>query len=250
MSPELRSIVEEAYGVFGGYRPAAPTLSVCHCNVCMTEETELELVKTPLREIPSGLLAEYTNSAHGWDDGPIAREMRYFLPRYFELIADYDPPDHMGIDICLRRLGYAKWREKWPAQEEQIIDRFFDAFLVASLSKLDLVHWPVGWRLEFDLGDVLTMIVTADGDIGRALAAWDAAADPAAAIHMAALREDVLSTQARTCWHSAYLDEHKGAGDKIGAFLMRPEVDQRIEAAFFAVEDPRLQAILSDATVT
>lgn len=249
MTPELESIVEEAYGVFGRYRITTPTLTVCHCNCCMTVGIERELIKTPLREIPSDVLAEYTNSAHGWDDGPIAREMRYFLPRYLELIARDDPPDNMGIDICLRRLGSAKWREKWPDDEVQLLDRFFEAILVASLSRLDLTLWPVGWRLSFDLVDVLTMIVTADGDIDRALAAWDAAADPAAVIHMAALREDVLSTHARTCLHSAYLDRHKEPADRIGAFLMRPEVDARIEAAFFAVADPRLQSLLSEAMV-
>ncbi|MCC7252882.1 hypothetical protein [Hyphomicrobium sp.] len=247
MTPELQAIVDEAYRVFGRYEITTPTLTVCNCNCCMTVEIERELIKTPLREIPSDVLAEYTNSAHGWDDGPIAREMRYFLPRYLELIALDDPPDNMGIDICLRRLGYAKWREKWPDDEVQLLDRFLDAFLVASLDKIDLVVWPVGWCLDFDLGDVLSMIVTAGGNLDRALAAWDGAADPAAAIHMAALRDDVLTLNGRPCFNNAFLEKHREEADRIGAFLMRPEVDQRLEAAFFAVEDPRLQQILSDA---
>lgn len=248
MTPELAAIVEEAYRVFGRYR-LADTLTVCHCNVCMTEETERELIETPLRQIPSLTLAEYTNSAHGWDDGPIAREMRYFLPRYFELIAAYDPPDTIGLDICLRRIGRGGWRSTWPAEEERVIDRFLDAFLTASLSRLELVLWPVGWRLDFDFADVLTMIVTAGGDIDRALATWDGAEDPAAAIHMAALRSDVLILNGRPCLHNPFLEDHRAEADKIGAFLMRPSVDARIEAAFFAVSDPRLQQILSDAMV-
>jgi hypothetical protein len=100
-------------------------------------------LKTPLREIPTDVLAEYTNSAHGWDDGPVAREMRYFLPRYFELLARNDPPDMMGIDICLRRLGYAGWRGKWPDAEAGVVDRFFDDFLANSVLRLDLAEWPV-----------------------------------------------------------------------------------------------------------
>jgi hypothetical protein len=50
--------------------------------------------------------------------------------------------------------------------------------------------------------------------------------------------------------HSAYLadkDAHIAAADKIGAFLVRPEVTARIEAAFFRVDDPRLQKLLSDS---
>lgn len=248
MTPGLKTIVEEAYGVFGRYELTTPTLTVCHCNVCMTVETERELITTPLRKIPSNFLAEYTNSAHDWDDGPVAREMRYFLPRYFELIANYDPPDNIGLDICLRRIGRGEWRSKWPVEEENIIDRFLDAFLVASLSRLGLVLWPVGWRLGFDLADVLTMIVTAGGNLDRALAAWDGAADPAAAIHMAALRDDVLTLNGQPCFDNPFLEDHREEANRIGAFLMRPEVDRRIEAAFFTVADPRLQQILSDAT--
>lgn len=251
MTPDLSAIVEEAYRVFERYRLAASTLSVCHCNCCMTEDVERELIKTPLRQIPADLLAEYTNSAHDWDDGPVAREMRYFLPRYFELIARNDPPDNMGLDICLRRLRQAGWRAKWPEAEEKLIDRFFDAVLVASLPRLDLVEWPAGWWLDFDLTDVLTMIVTADGDLARALAAWDRAADPPAAIHMAALRHRVLQEGGRTYLHSAYLaGDHDAAADVIGTFLSRPEVDRRLEEVFFTVTDPRLQKIISDAMMS
>jgi len=248
MTPEMRDIVEDAYRVFGGYALVGPTLTVCNCNVCMTVETERELIETPLREIPANLLAEYTNSAHDWDDGPVAREMRYFLPRYLELIAMGEPPDQMGLDICLRRIGRGGWRRTWARGEEDVIDRFFDALVRGSLNRLELDLWPVGWRLQFDFASVLTCIVTADGNLDRALSVWDRAADPAAAIHMAALREDVLILNGRPCLDNAFLEDHREAADTIGAFLMRPEVDRRLEAAFFTVADPRLQQILSDAT--
>jgi len=246
MTPEIKDIVENAYRVFGRYE-IGDTLCVCHCNVCMTFEIERELIATPLREIPSLTLAEYTNSAHDWDDETVAREMRYFLPRYLELIAAYDPPDSIGLDICLRRIGRGGWRGKWPADEERIIDRFLDAFLVASLSRIELVLWPAGWRLDFDFACVLTMTVTAGGNLERALATWDDMAGPEAAIHMAALRDDVLTLNGRPCFDNPFLEHHREEADKIGAFLMRPEVDQRLEAAFFTVTDERLQKILSNA---
>jgi hypothetical protein len=246
VTPQLRAVVEDAYDVFAGYT-IRHSLTVCHCKVCMDEETERELLRTPLRETPAGMLAAYTNSAHDWDDGPVAREMRHFLPRYLELIALGDAPCSMGIDICLRRLGQAGWRAKWPTREEEIIDRFFDELMVASLERLGLVRWPVGWRLAFDIVDVLTLVVTAGGDLDRVLAVWDAADDPAAATHMAAARERVLIEKGRTYLYSAYLEDKKEAADRIGGFLMRPEVTARIESAFFKVDDRRLQQILSDA---
>lgn len=246
MTPELGEIIGESYRIFAPYT-IGRTLDVCHCPCCMTEETERVLVATPLREIPSGTLAEYTNSAHGWDDGEVARQMRHFLPRYLELIALGEPPCNMGLDICLRRLGSAGWRSKWPAAEVDILDRFFDAFLRQGLADLELTQWPVGWRLASDMADVLTMAVTAGAEIGRLLAAWERAEDPGATLHMAALRDCVSITLRHTRFRSHYLNDHTEAAEAIGRFLVGPEADRRIERAFFLVEDPRLQQILSDA---
>lgn len=51
--------------------------------------------------------------------------------------------------------------------------------------------------------------------------------------------------------HSAYIErDHMEEAARIGALLTRAEVDARIEAAFFAVEDAQLQQILSDATAS
>jgi hypothetical protein len=64
---------------------------------------------------------------------------------------------------------------------------------------------------------------------------------------MAALRKDVTRESARTYFYSVYLQDHRQAAEAIGAFLVRPVVTARIENAVFAVGDPRLQQILSDA---
>lgn len=248
MSSTLTTIIEDAYRVFAPYKHSG-TLVVCNCNCCMSKTDEEALLKTPLREIPSALLAEYTNSAHTWDD-KVAREMRYFLPRYLELIAAAEPPCNMGLDICLRRLGYANWRASWPKDEVEILNRFFEAFTAEASQITDMVRWPVGYLPEFDFGDVLTMVITAHGDLERVLAAWDAAPDPGAALHMADLRRDVLFLSDRTYWHSAYLDDYGEAADRIGAFLMRPEVTLRIGDAFFLARDPHVQKFLSDAEYT
>ncbi|MBR1280988.1 hypothetical protein JQ597_02930 [Bradyrhizobium sp. AUGA SZCCT0177] len=249
MPSELTVAIEEAYRVFGAYR-LGRDLVVCHCRCCMTEETERQLVNTPLRSIPADLLAEYTNSAHDYDDGQVARELRYFLPRYFELIAARDYPDHIGLDICLRRLGQADHRNKWPRAEVESIDRFFDAFLSDSLTRLDLEVWPAGYRLAFNIRSVVTLVVTAGGDIDRLLHNWVGAEDPAAAIHMAALREYVIEERDKTYLHSACLESHEEAAKTVGEWLLQPNLTARIEAAFFAVGDPRLQVILSNGMRT
>ena len=249
MSTDLSAVVEEAYAVFSKYRPGG-RLTVCNCDVCMAMETERELVRTPLRDVSSSLLAEYTNSAHGYDDeGDIATELRYFLPRYFELIAAHDPPDHMGMDQCLRRLGDASYRTKWPAQEADVIDRFFDAFLVACTARLDVEEWPSGWKTAFDITDALTMALTAGADGERLIHALESTPDPGAAVHFASLRSRVLQVGSTPIFKSAYLEDeqYEETAKRLGAWLVGPAIRERIEAAFFVVADPRLQELLSKA---
>jgi hypothetical protein len=243
LTEELRRVVDEAYAAFAPYTIGS-ALIVCHCPVCMTPEVERDLVRTPLREIPSALLAEYTNSAHAWDN-QVAREMRYFLPRYFELIAANDAPCSMGTEICLRRLRYADWRTSWPPAEVDLIERYFDALVRGALERLPMRRWDTGVDLAMNFGDILTMIVTSGGDLDRALAVWDAGPEIGAAVHMAQIRTDVYYTGGRDTYRNAHLDDHPDQADKIAAFVNRPGVSERIEAAFFLTDDPDLQTILS-----
>ncbi len=246
MLPALKDAVENAYRVFSRYS-IGKRLYVCRCNVCMTEESERELVTTPLRELRAYALAEYTNSAHDWSEGIVDVEMRHFLPRYFDLLAQHDPPDNIGMDICLRRLRDSGWRTKWPKDEVAAIETFFDELVRDSLEYLEPQLHTYGWRLSFDLSEILTLIVTAGGDLDRALAVWDAAADPQAVAHMIAMRGETLTHYGDPYVTTPFLDDFRPEALKIGAFVMRPELVIRIEAAFFKARDPAMQQMLSDA---
>lgn len=245
-TPELAAVVEEAYVLFAPYTIGS-VLYVCHCNVCMTRETERQLTSTPLREISARLLGEYTNSAHDWNDGQVAREMRYFLPRYMDLMARNDPPDSMGMEICLRRLAPAQWRTTWPRAEADLIDRFFDALVRGAMERLDVIPWEREAEPKVDMEDILTMIVRAGGDLTRALAVWDGGPLLGAAVHMAKMRQSLDYKHGRDILRNAHLDEQPDAAAEIAAFLLRGSVQERIEAAFFATDDPHLQNILSNA---
>jgi hypothetical protein len=243
----LAAVVEDAYRVFARY-PCAASFVVCHCPCCMTEDVHAELVRTALRDIRSDLLAEYTNSAHGWDDDLILADMRYLLPRYLDLIAASDVPSQLGLAQCLNQLAHAHWREKWPAAETGILDRFFDALIAARVEDLSLAEWPVGWCLAGEIDEVLCLTVLSGGDIARVLRAWDAAPDPQAAIHMAAVRKQIEGADGAAHLASAYLDDYVDEAKLIAQFLLQPEIDERLKTVFSKITDPRLQKIVSDAT--
>lgn len=244
--PPLADVIEKAYRLFRHYRPQNP-LNVCHCDVCLSVENEAKLLSTPLRQIPGTLLAAYTDAVSAGAEAERFDELRYFLPRYFELIAANDPPDNMGPDICLRRLREARWRTSWPADQVALIEDFFDAYLLSSLADFEICQWPAGWSLRIELSSILTMIATAGGDVDRALAVWDAAPDPGAALHMASLRSSVSGGSPQRLNNAHLAAEFEASAYAIGAFLSRAGVDQRLESTFFAINDERLQKILSDA---
>ena len=249
VATDLPSIIEEAYRVFSGYRPEK-ILIVCHCDVCIDPESERALLATPLRQISSKLLARYTDAVSAGADDVRFDELRNFLPRYLELIAANDPPDDMGYNICLRRLQESIWRTAWPAEQVAVIERFFDAYLASSLTNVDLCQWPAGWALRFPLGDVLTMIATAGGDVERVLQIWETAPDPGAALHMAALRSDLTGGPEWRLIDAHLSPDFRAAALAIGTFLAREAVDARLETVFFSLEDERHQKIVSDATWT
>jgi hypothetical protein len=234
----MSAIVSEAYRVFSSYSIAS-RLRVCLCSVCMTEETEAALVATDLRRIPSALLAEYTNSAHAWDD-VVAGELRYFLPRYLELIAKGDHPDHNGPEGCLRRLGYANWRECWPQSEVDVLDRFFDRLVLEQASIATGHVWPRCWRLDLNFEDAFELASSAGADVGRLFDAWWKAPDPQGAVHLAHQRS----------WHRRTPEGERSNGVRgdadvrVRSLLSDDRVTDRVRRALASTDDVNLQFVL------
>ncbi len=246
MTDRLEAAIAQAYRVFSPYRRTG-LIAHCDCPVCMTHETARELSTLPLQELGADLLAEYTNSAHGYDFDQIEQEFKFFLPRYFDLIGHCDMPSAIGGETCLYRLGNANYRNRWPEDEVAAVNEFFAAFLEASINQLLLLEWPAGYSLEFDLGEVLGMIVIAGGDLDAVLKILDEADDPEAATHMAALRSDVRPQGTGFVYHNHHLiQDHKEAAAKIGNFVMRASVSDRIVNAIDLLADPHYDRVLDE----
>lgn len=251
MTPELQAAIERIYKVFSPYSDVfgGKSLDVCRCPCCMYREAEHELLNTPLRDITPTTLAEYTNSAHGWDNAAISHEFRYFLPRYLELISQYNPPSYSSdLGFCLSRMGNAQWQKNWPERESACVNAFFDAFVRATL--LDVSHQVPGTSRfnRLDIEDVLMCVHHAGGDLERVLKVWDAAPDPGAALNMASLRYEITwANGVPALYNWDYDARMRAAGERIAIFLLRPEVDERLEESFFMTENEGWQKILSDA---
>lgn len=241
ITPDLEAAINAAYGTFAIYHLNG-NFTYCDCPVCMSNEVARQLSSLPLKDITAALLAEYTNSAHAYDEITVEPEFKHFLPRYLELIALCDPPSHLGLETSLTRLeGY---RNRWPDAEIKAIDEFFESFLKASLNQLKLIEWPVGLRLEFDIGDVLVMIVRAGGDLDRALEIFEKTPDIKPALHMAALRENLRLRGGQPYFDHAHLAEYNDAAMKIGAFLNRKEVSEKILNAAEKIDNPDYDDVL------
>lgn len=230
----LKTAIADAYQRFSAYSLDEP-LVYCSCPACMQPDTAIALQTTPLRQIHAGLLSEYTNSAHAYDTELVEPQLKYFLPRYFDLIAAGDPPCYLGLETCLTRLdGY---RDTWPQIEIKTIDEFFNAYLAASIANIRLIKWHHGLRLEFEIGDLLSMIILAGGSIDEALQTFECSPDPAAALHMASLRAEISWANGVPYYSNAHLQEKKQAAIRIGTWIRQDQITRRIVDAVDLIDD-------------
>lgn len=242
----LQAAIENAYRVFSIYTLPLP-LRVCYCDVCVSQETARLLVETPLRQISVEVLSEYTSSAHGYDEEMHGTSLRYFLPRYFDLIALNQAPYHDDLAQCLKRLAAAGYRQNWRREEVAAIDQYFDALIADKSRDVSVIAWPVGHRLGYPMQELIEMMVLAGADVPRVLASFDAAPDPGAALHIAALARELRWNDGAMELASIMIDNSDPARYAIGAALAAPHQIERLERVFFTLADqPILQEIASD----
>ena len=160
---EIDKLIEEAYRLFENYT-VGKTLQIC-TFCCVTKEKEAELLKTPLRTIPSNLLdTAYYNSARNYSDRELW-EMKHFLPRVLELVNNFDFPCH-STEIVFDRLDLDK-TEKWTKEEIQLLTDFSVMFFKKCLTFYPCS--PDGDRIE----TYLVMFGAANFDLKPILTEWE-----------------------------------------------------------------------------
>ncbi len=90
----------------------------------MSEENAQKLKSLPIRDIPIELLTEYQDAAK--PERLNLSELKYFAPRYFELIGDFQFPSSEPL-LSLNRFGYFN-DSSWTSNESELLDQFAMVF--------------------------------------------------------------------------------------------------------------------------
>ena len=172
MAPTLPQIIDAAYELFAPYTVGA-TLDVCKV-CCISDAEEQELLRTPLREVSAAVLdAGYFYSARSYSERE-HWELKHFLPRLLELVAQFDFPMH-STEITFSRLELHR-PAQWPAPERALLQTFAEVFFEGCLGLYPL---PGGTSLT----EMLIMFGLGHFDLTKLLAAWAAARSPSSALH-------------------------------------------------------------------
>ncbi|MES2732348.1 MAG: hypothetical protein V4714_11380 [Bacteroidota bacterium] len=154
----LKETVEKLYEQFSTYKAVRP-LDICtYC--CMSIENEELLASLLVREIPKDLLAEYNDGA-STAKTPID-ELKHFLPRYLELISQFEFPTH-SAEIALRRLTPYDETE-WSEQELKLLRQFSLDYFEYCLAVYPLPEYIqidsviiMLWHSQFEIKDLLLL---------------------------------------------------------------------------------------------
>ena len=122
MNLELRHIVARAYQLFESYK-VDEQLDVCTA-CCMDPRDELRLRTMEVADIPLELLMSYNDNAS--TSQTTSNEFKHFLPRYLELISEFNSPSH-SMELCFTRLE-PFLEEEWSMEELNLIAEFSSQF--------------------------------------------------------------------------------------------------------------------------
>jgi hypothetical protein len=172
MTEDLQKIVAQAYELFAGYKVTKP-LDVCSPH-CVTDEELDQLVNLNVRKLPKELLSTWNHAAK--TDRPELSEFKHFLPRFLDLIAQFEWPSH-SVEITLKSFGYYTDRD-WTRQERQLIDDFGLAFFKQCLQTYDLPD-------VVSLDRVIIMLSSAGVDTEPLFLEWEKSPHEASVRHFA-----------------------------------------------------------------
>jgi hypothetical protein len=129
VTPDLQAAVSEAYRVFATRPPGRDLDFAARVSASQAEHELLRqlLATTPPRELPPEAVDayfEYIDAAF-YDGGFRQDEVRYFLPRALELLAQRKARPWLR-DYLERIVERGRATESWPPEQTAAIARIFD----------------------------------------------------------------------------------------------------------------------------
>jgi hypothetical protein len=159
---ELSKIINKAYSVFN-YSTPEKIENVCTKECCMDINDVNLLLTLELNKIPIELIHSYNDNAQAFKIN--MNEYKYFLPRYLELISQFQFTSCIDVSLSLKNLNLDK-NEFWNDKDElNCINDFMLFFFRKCL--LDDSYFS-----DFQLIDVINMFYIAGTDISNLLNIW------------------------------------------------------------------------------
>lgn len=159
---KLNKIVEESYKVFSGNKPSEYIDACTYC--CMTEKDAQKLKSLPLREIPLELLKEYQDAAK--PSSLNVSELKYFVPRYLELVKDFQFPTYEPL-LSFDRFGRIDILD-WTKDERSLLEEY-------ALEFLDVYINTINQKYIISPIEVLLMFYKGNFKIDSFLDRWEKA---------------------------------------------------------------------------
>lgn len=160
-SPAMQALIEQIYHTFHRY-PVPKQCVVC-CEYCLSQQEQKALRSTSLRALPYSLINAW-NSSPG-PDPQNSDEVRYFLPRLLEFVAQ-GHFDNIHEVFSLRRINLAN-KANWRADELAILQQFACQYMADWVSGDEAVELQymleMFFRADIALAPLLDAVISVPG---------------------------------------------------------------------------------------
>lgn len=167
----LKEIVKKSYQEFSKY-PAKLPLDVC-TECCMTIEDSIKLASFSVENIQQELLSNYNDSARS--ENTSIEEVKHFLPRYLELISEFNFPSHSTELSFSRFVPFDK--NEWIKIEFEILLSFQVEYFRQCLKIYPLPSF--GDKID----SIIIMFWRSGVGINKLLAVWEEAENLESNLH-------------------------------------------------------------------
>jgi len=208
----LTEIIDKSYQLFAKYNPTRP-LDIC-TDCCMTPADEGKLASLPVRQIPKELLAEYNDGAK--PEKTRIEEVKHFLPRYFDLLGQFEFPTHSTELSFSRLIPFDK--TEWTKDELELLNQFSLEYF-----KHCLAIYPLPSFCD-RIDTILIMFWKADFNIDDLLKIWENVKTKESALHFRDLHFHGFDQYNQTKLFSAFGD--KELADILHTWLDTEKVKQ------------------------